>query len=125
MAGPYLPNLSTTPTVPSNWYFVGFQGNNNNGQRMAMQVLVDYLLNPVDTVQAVTVSDGNNIINVNSADGDIWILVTPDDTDIDVDILIVMPLNPVDQQRVTVSLAYMEFEGDPSSYHITVDGNVA
>jgi len=41
--GPYIPNLSTSLTLPSGFYFIGAQGNQNNAQRVSSEAVLAWI----------------------------------------------------------------------------------
>lgn len=101
----YLPNLSTVYTLDGGYYVVVVKGNNNNAQRASLEQVAEYVgetlnVNAITTQYAAPSATGFTV-EIDNADGMIWLILTPvagyaAGT-------IKMPDAPEDQQTVNVN----------------------
>jgi hypothetical protein len=117
-SGAYIPNLSTIATLSGGYYVLVCKGNNNNAQRASLEVLAEYVgetlnVDAVTTQYAAPSATGFSV-EIDNADGGIWLILTPvagyaAGT-------IVLPDSPVDQQTINVNCTQ-------SVTTLTVNGN--
>jgi hypothetical protein len=122
-AGPYIPNLSTALTLPSGFYFVGAQGNQNNAQRVSAEAVLAWIEANLSTsislesYYAAPSSTGFNV-ELPDTDDNYWLILTPTGTFADGEITLPDVTACVDQQTVQVNCTQIVTT-------LVVDGNGA
>lgn len=121
-AGPYIPNLSTAPTLPAGFYFIGAQGNQNNAQRVSVDALVTYLQSALSfgnlTTHYAAPSSTGFSVELPDTDDNYWLVLTPTGAFADGEIVLPDVTACTDQQTVQVNCTQ-------AVTNLVVDGNGA
>ena len=101
----YIPNLSTIATLDGGYYVLVCKGNNNNAQRASMDAVSDYVakilgVNAITTQYAAPSATGFSV-DIDNADGGIWLILTPGGGYANGEI--VLPDSPSDQQTININ----------------------
>jgi hypothetical protein len=122
-AGPYIPNLSTSITLPEGWYFIGAQGNQNNAQRVSAEAVLAWIEEnlstdiSLETYYAAPSATGFTAALPDTSDN-YWLVLTPTGTFADGEIVLPDVSACVDHQTVQVNCTQIVTT-------LAVDGNGA
>lgn len=80
-SGPYIPNLSTSITLPSGFYFIGAQGNQNNAQRVSAEAVLAWLEENLSFAATTTYYSAPSATGftatIPDTDDNYWLILTP------------------------------------------------
>lgn len=120
--GPYIPNLSTALSMPSGFYFIGAQGNQNNAQRISSDAVLSWIEGQLSGTSLVSYysAPSSNAFNVEIPDTDdnYWLILTPTGGFAAGTITLPDVTDCVDQQTINVNCTQ-------AVTTLTVDGNGA
>lgn len=105
--GPYIPNLSTTITMPSGFYFIGAQGNQNNAQRIAASTVLAWIEENITGASLTSVYSAPSATAFSyefpDTDDNYWLILTPGGAYADGEIVLPDVSACVDQQYIQVN----------------------
>lgn len=120
--GPFIPNLSTSINLPSGWYFIGAQGNQNNAQRVSAAAVLAWIEENLSGISLTTYyaapSANDFSVELPDAPDNYWLVLTPTGTFADGEIVLPDVDSCVDQQTVQVNCTQIVTT-------LVVDGNGA